>query len=310
MGLFTKRAPCAICGGKVKALLPWKIEGQLVCNACHGYIHVPAGWDDNMTMEQFKAYRAFREGNDVQRQLFTKTQEVRFGLFGGYMQFDTENRLFHMGADLNTTIFEGSCISSFTICEDDEPLYEGSAQGLICYNSTVRARVTEMEPMIRQAAMINQMQERIDRLEEDLPKEQSSTGTVRYNKMRYDDINYYQAIAEPFHKFYVKIHVEHPYWQVLEMDKKGPELSDTDPDINEYLRLYAEDAALMEKLARVLMQVAFPDAPEQRVNRSTAPQPAAPVDAVTELQRYKELLDQGVITEEEFAAMKRKLLGI
>ena len=34
MGLFGKKDPCAICGGKVKGLLPWKIDGQLICNEC------------------------------------------------------------------------------------------------------------------------------------------------------------------------------------------------------------------------------------------------------------------------------------
>ena len=37
---------------------------------------------------------------------------------------------------------------------------------------------------------------------------------------------------------------------------------------------------------------------------------SAPVDTVTELQRYKALLEQGIITEEEFTAKKRQLLGI
>ena len=40
-------------------------------------------------------------------------------------------------------------------------------------------------------------------------------------------------------------------------------------------------------------------------------QAAAPVvDTVAELQKYKMLLDTGVITEEEFAAKKKQLLGI
>ncbi|MBR6677388.1 MAG: SHOCT domain-containing protein [Oscillospiraceae bacterium] len=34
------------------------------------------------------------------------------------------------------------------------------------------------------------------------------------------------------------------------------------------------------------------------------------VDAVSEIQRFKALVDQGILTEEEFAAKKRQLLGI
>lgn len=36
----------------------------------------------------------------------------------------------------------------------------------------------------------------------------------------------------------------------------------------------------------------------------------APVDAVAEIKKYKELLEQGIITEEEFTAKKKRLLGI
>ena len=34
------------------------------------------------------------------------------------------------------------------------------------------------------------------------------------------------------------------------------------------------------------------------------------MDTVAELQKYKMLLDTGVLTEEEFAAKKKQLLGI
>ena len=34
MGLFNKKDPCAICGGKVKGLFPWHVGGELVCNEC------------------------------------------------------------------------------------------------------------------------------------------------------------------------------------------------------------------------------------------------------------------------------------
>lgn len=39
-------------------------------------------------------------------------------------------------------------------------------------------------------------------------------------------------------------------------------------------------------------------------------QAAAAVDTVAEIQKYKLLFDAGVLTEEEFAAKKKQLLGI
>ena len=71
----------------------------------------------------------------------------------------------------------------------------------------------------------------------------------------------------------------------------------------------------MEELAEALMRVAFPQAGEvtkagaaPAAAATAAAQPAA--DAVSEIKKYKELLDAGIITEEEFAAKKKQLMGI
>ena len=307
MGLFTKKDPCAICGGKVKALIPWKKEGQLICNKCYGYVHLPKGVAENMTMEQFKAYCSFREENDVLRQRFQTTEQVDFGFFDDHFLFDTDHKLFCAGINLNNTIFEGSSIRSFTISEDDIPLYAGSAEGFLCYTSTVPDRIAEMAPMIQHTAMMMEMQRQMDQMEVDEP--QGNSGTVRYYKKK-APLNYYQSIPEPFQKFRVEIRLDHPYWQTITADKKGPGFIDSSPSADDYLRLYYESAALMEKLARALAQVAFPAAPERRINRNIVGQAAASCDAVTEIQRFKDLLDQGIITEEEFAAKKKQLLDI
>ena len=84
-----------------------------------------------------------------------------------------------------------------------------------------------------------------------------------------------------------------------------------------YLRDYDDQFQKIEQLARALMAVAFPGAPEINVDEygtgaaaATRAASAAPVAAVAEIKKYKELLDQDLITQEEFAAKKRQLLGI
>lgn len=291
MGLFTKKEPCAICGGKVKALFPHKIENQLVCKECYGTVHLPEGVEKTMTLEQFQKYREFRQGNDVLRRQFKNTQQVSLGLFTGHFVFDTENKLFCPNLDLANTIFEGKCIKSFVIREDNQPLYEGSAAGLICYDSAVNDRILALSPTITQVAMMKQLHRLADTVSDN---ERSSTSCN-------------QDIPKPFDKFYVEIRLDHPYWNVLTADMSGPDFNTSDPSVDDYLRQYRDDAATMEQLAKALMAVAFPGAPEQRGSRNTA---APAVDAVAEIQRYKELLDQGILTQEEFEAKKRELLGI
>lgn len=301
MGLFTKKDPCAICGGKVTGLLPWKVEGQLVCKECYGNVHLPEDFAQNMTLEEFKAYRQFREENSLLRQQFQTTQQVDFGLFDDHILFDTTNGLFCPSINLESTIFEGKCVKSFVIREDNAPLFEGSANGLLCYTSAVPDRVAAMTPMVQQVAMIREMQRQADRI----AKEEGRETSIRRN--------FTQDIPEPFQKFIVEIHCDHPYWKILTMDKKAPMFNDSAPDVNDYMRRYNENIELIAQLARGLMAVAFPGAPEQFVAGDvvvTGSAPAANVDAVAEIKRYKDLMDQGIITEDEFNAKKRQLLGI
>ena len=113
MALFGKREPCAICGGKVKGLLPWKIDGQLVCNDCYGTVDLPDGAVNHMTLTDFRDYMAFREENAALRQQFQTTQQVDFGWFDDKFLFDMSNGLLCMDKHLNKTIFEAKHIKFF-----------------------------------------------------------------------------------------------------------------------------------------------------------------------------------------------------
>ena len=63
------------------------------------------------------------------------------------------------------------------------------------------------------------------------------------------------------------------------------------------------------------MRFIDPAAREEYPSAKAAPaqqvaQPAAPANAIEEIQKYKALMDAGILTEEEFTAKKRQLLGI
>ena len=107
MGLFSKREPCPLCGGKVKGLLPWKIEGHCICNECHGMVDLPSGVENNMTLEEFKAYRVYRDENQQLRSIFQISDQLDFGLLDTKFLFDAKNRLLCMDKHLNATIFQG-----------------------------------------------------------------------------------------------------------------------------------------------------------------------------------------------------------
>ena len=291
MGLLSKREPCAICGGKVKGLLPWKIEGNYICDDCHGVVDVQDGC--NFTMDQFLKYRDFRAQNQALKEQFVVSQTIDFGFFGTKMVFDYQHGLFCMDKSLDRTIFHGSELKSFTISEDGFTVLEGSAKGLVRRESSVPKRIDELLPQVNQMLIQRQMQESLD------------------SRTTYDRID----IPEPFKKFYIKLYFDHPYWKLIEFDRTGPVLIGDLPDLTQYRMEYNEQVQQMENLAEALMRVAFPQAGEApkaptagAAAAAVAAQPAA--DAVAEIKKYKELLDAGIITEEEFAAKKKQLMGI
>ena len=299
MGLFTKKEPCAICGGKVKGLLPWKIEGQYVCDSCHGVVDVQKDKED-MTMEQFRQYRAFREENQALKDQFTISQKVDFGAFDTKLVFDFDHRLFCMDQHLGKTVFRGGEIRSFVIQEDGAPIFEGGPQGLVRYESIVPERLTMMAPQLNQILMQKQLEDQLN-----VGRDPDHRPAPRF----YD-------IPEPFKKFQVSIYVDHPYWSLLECDRSGPTFDNDYPDVNDYMNRYQEGYWLMENLAQCLMTVAFPDAPaegaQQGAQQETQPAAAAAPaqDAVSQLKQYKQLLDDGVIPQADFGAKKKQVMGL
>lgn len=307
MGLFAKRPPCPICGGKVKGLLTWKVGGEKVCDDCYGFVDLPDKMVDTMSIEEFKQYMVFRDENDVLRQEFQETQRIDFGWLDTKFLFDMPHRYLCMDKHLKKTIFEGGQIKSFVIREDTKPLFEGGPDGLIRHPSLVPQMARALGPQIAQFHVQRQM---FRAMEAQAERQDPEHKYSRPTEPRFD-------IPEPFGKYYLEIRFEHPYWKEFREDESGPTFSTWDPDVASYLRDYDEQFQKIEHLARALMAVAFPGAPEITVDdygtgtrAGTKAASAAPVDAVAEIRKYKELLDQGLITEEEFTAKKRQLLGI
>lgn len=296
MGLFSKE-PCAICGTKVRGLFNWCVEGQTICNDCYGWVDLPVDKGTNqMSLEQFCKYREWRDENAKLRQQFKKTDKFDFGLMDTKVMIDTENKLLCFDKNLNATIFEGSQIRSFVIREDGSLLFEGSAAGLKSYDSNVPERASELLPLINRYKLQKQLKD-----------------STKNKNLEVENVD----IPEPFDSFVLEIHFDHPYWETYTADKTGPRINNQNPDIGTYLSAYKTAAEEMRKLARALMKIAFDGAGEQSVDQygfthvtraaSTAP---ASGDVIAEIQKYKNLLDQGILTQEEFTAKKKQLLGI
>ena len=159
-----------------------------------------------------------------------------------------------------------------------------------------------MAPQISQYMMSRQMTRALDKLDDG---KANGSAPVQY----FD-------VPEPFRAFNVELHFDHPYWTVIKCDMDGPRFNNTQPDVNDYLRDYRSNIEEIEKLVAAFKTVAFPGAVEQSVNLGAAgKQPihtvmATPIDTIEEIKKYKALMEEGIISQQEFDAKKRQLLGI
>ena len=215
------------------------------------------------------------------------------GVFDTKLIFDLEHRLFYLNSKPDKTIFEGCALKSFSITEDNAPLLEGSAQGLIRHVSMVPERIAAMGPQIQMMATAKRMADQAARMQND------------DNRTQYrPNID----IPEPFREFCVKLQLDHPYWTTVQFDMSAPTFNNDYPNISGYLDEYQRDVKVMERLAELLMQVAFPDVGEKSDALTAAPASAAHI--ADDIVKYKNLLDAGIITQAEFEAKKKQLLGI
>lgn len=302
MGLFSKKPPCPICGGKISWFLPSKIEGEYICDTCFNKIDMEDDKRNGLTMQEFKEYLSFYDQNQLLKDQFVTSERIDFGLWDTKIIFDYQNKLFCMSKNLDKTVFESKQLKSFTIKEDSTPLFEGSAEGIKRYASTVTERAMAMAPQIAQFMMNRQMARALDRLDDG---KENRTAPIQYFNM-----------PEPFQAFNVELHFDHPYWTVIKCDMNGPRFDNTHPDVNNYLRSYQQNIEEIEKLVAALKAVAFPGAPEQSVGLGTAGMQAVhttmapPADAIEEIKKYKALMEEGIISQQEFDAKKRQLLGL
>lgn len=302
MGLFSKKSPCPICGGKISWFLPSKIEGEYICDTCNNKIDMENDKRIHLTMQVFKKYLTFYNQNQLLKDQFVISERIDFGLWYTKIIFDYKHKLFCMSKNPDKTVFEGKHLKSFTIKEDSMPLFEGSAEGICRYTSTVPERAMALAPQIAQFMMNREMARVVDKMDDG--------NENRITSMQYFDI------PEPFQTFNVELHLDHPYWTVIKCDMEGPRFDNNRPDVNDYIREYKRSIEEIEKLVLALKTISFQGIPgrfmgsstvrAQEVNIVSAP----PVDAIEEIKKYKALMEEGIISQKEFEAKKKQLLGI
>lgn len=320
MGLFGgNKKTCPICGSPATRFLATKVEGEPLCPDCGlKTSSLPNGNNvKEMSLDQVREFITVYDENAALRSTFQESFKYKFGFLGFSIYLDAANRLLRFADSKDGIVYEASRIKSFRISEDSAPLFEGTSEELLCYRSTVPDRVKNLGPEINRYLMDQQQYEQMKNMDEMLRKQAEQAGKS-YSS------NYYSAPSvdrlKPFGNFCLTLEVDHPFCSEMTYRQSAPGFSSYSPSITDYLKDYEEKVGVMRNLATQLMSVLNPDAPvrEEAAKADSGVQaastvsgtPDASVDAVAEIQKYKGLLDSGAITEEEFTAKKRKLLGI
>lgn len=312
MGLFGgSKKLCPVCGNKASRFLPLKVEGEPLCGECESKVlELPEDLRDSTleTMASLQAYFAVFDENKALRQSFQTSYQHDFGILGGCICLDTANRLLRLSSSDNAFVFEPENITLFRISEDSAPLFEGTKDALVCYPSAAPDRARNMGREVDRFRLERRQCEQMRHMEEEMERQSRERGDTYVSRyISLPDV----TTLNPFQKYYVYIELDHPYRKMKkEFKETGPGFSDYDTSIEGYLEAYETASGEMRALAENLMAVINPDAPERQAAGAQAVPSAEPADPVAEIQRYKALLDSGAITEEEFSAKKRQLLGI
>ena len=316
MGLFGPKKFCPVCGNKASRFLPVKVEGEPLCGECESKVlELPDDMRDTVTasMASLREYFAVFDENVALRRSFQQTYQHDFGIFGGTICLDTEHRLLRLSTSDDAFVFAPENIVSFSISEDSAPLFEGTRDGLVCYQSTAPDRARSMGREVDRYRIELRQCEQMRHLEAEMERRARDRGEEYHSRyISMPDV----SCLNPFQKYYVHLELDHPYRKMTKDFKEtGPGFDSLNATIEGYLQAYENYATEMRTMAEGLMTIMDPDAPVRQVAAGPAPgagpsTSSAPVDAVAEIERYKALLDSGAITEEEFTAKKRQLLGI
>lgn len=314
MGLFSNNKKlCPVCGEPTPRLLPTKVDDTPICKVCAGKIELPEGMVKQMSIEAFTEYIAFYDNNQSLRDAFQETFTYSQGFFKADIAVDAANGLFRLRNAKDALVFEAANLKGFRILEDSKVLYESGANALICNESDVPERINGMHAVVEQFRARRQQyefMERMQRREEDEARQRGED----YNG-QYISCPFFEGY-EPFNNFFIELEFDHPYWETFRGEVKGTKFSATDPEISTYLCEYQNAVEKLHELAMNLIQIMCPGAKEIWGNNETATVSgqisavSAESNTIEEIKKYKELLDAGIITEEEFAAKKRRLLGL
>ena len=308
MGLFTnKKKLCPLCGAPTPRLLATCVADQPLCKECAAKIDLPDGALDRMSVANLKQYMTVYEENRPLREQFHQTYGYTFGLLAGSFVVDAEHRLFRLRASDDTFVMTAASLASFRITEDGRVLFDYEDGALRWHKSDAPKKAAAMQPLIGQFLLQKQQYENMEERNRLRAERQGEKPASTGPEPTFD-------VVAPVRKFALELTLRHPYWTSFRKEINAPDFNRYQPSAEDYVREYESKVSELRDLANALAHVVDPACREVTLDDSAAPAAAvaapAASDTASELRKYNELFDSGVITQEEFSAKKKQLLGI
>lgn len=313
MGLFSNnKKPCPICGNATPRLLATKISGIPICSDCASKIDLPIERSNALTMPEFQDYLKFYDENASLRNVFAPTNTQSFDGFlnTSELTVDTANKLFKIKISKDAIVFPGGCLRSIVIREDDRVLMELSAEGLkISHSDTpdaVRAMRGEIEAFNHSRVIEEGVQNGLR--QQELQKRHREGNYKDYEVTRAESSSMRFHPKLPFEKFHFEVTLDHPWWEKQTGKLSAPFFDDEHPSVTNYLEEYENTVERFKVFLMNFRAISFPDCPVID-NRESVSIDSVP-HAADEIKKFKELLDMGILTKEEFNLKKNQLLGL
>ena len=316
MGIFSnEKKGCPICGNATPRLFPTKVEGLPLCKECAGKINMDSSMLKALTINELWEHLDYRKANSETFAEFTDNQTHGMGNY--VLHIDTDKKLFYIasGSVSNPALFKFEELISFNLMEDGRTVIQcGGGKYTEGSSSIENYKLPPLKPIVKpsQAAA---------KPEAPKPEEEK------------------KAPDKPVDSLKLNVTLNNPYWKGKVYDVSLRSLQSEDEIrgwVNDYKNTFAAAVDTCEALAGILgvqtgkqqmsaikeKAEAIQAVQEAEAAAKEAEAAAQAAEAAAKLakgadesasiemrKKCKELLDMGAITEEEFAAKKKEILG-
>jgi len=328
MGLFSNNKKlCPVCGSPTPRLLSTKVEGQALCSACGDKVSFMAeSKKGSLTMSSLNEYLAFYDADASVRASFNADFEKQCsGLFTNKAVLcDYSKRVFKLTNMNDAFTLPADSFVRLEVRQDNDVVIELTRDALKIYDTHVIEKIEALKPEVDKYNNIHDMVDTMKGISDarEYTKAIQEGRTIDYAEKLQNDRDFERSrpnfrCTEPFNKWYMTIEIDHPWGEGFSHHDSQIFFDTQYPSIADALDKYQTEFVGYKEIAMALRKICCPDCQIIDETNQAAPGTAAPstsssaaTSVADDLKKFKELLDDGIITQEEFDAKKKQLLGL